>query len=106
MGSLWGRHGRPTEVVSDQGGQLTSSDNAGKTDSLNWEQVEDREAERGTAWEFVPTGGQWRNKLAESRVKVIKATLEAHAPLGAGWRGADPELQRALHGPGDGSQRG
>ena len=47
-------HGRPTKVVSDRGGQLISSDNAGKTDSLNWEQVEDREAERGTAWEFVP----------------------------------------------------
>ena len=69
-------HGRPSKVVSDQGGQLTSSDNTGETNSLNWEQVEGQEAERETAWEFVPTGCQWRNELTESRVEVVKATLK------------------------------
>ena len=32
--------GRPTKVVSARGSQLTSSENTGKTDLLNWEQVE------------------------------------------------------------------
>ena len=68
-------HGKPTEVVSDLGGQPTFADNAGKADTLNWEQVQDREAEQGTALEFVPTEQQWRNEPAETRVKVIKATL-------------------------------
>ena len=60
-------HGRPTKVMSDQGSQLTSSDDTIKIDSLNWEQMEGREARRKTAWEFVPAGCQWRNRLSKSR---------------------------------------
>ena len=56
---------RPPKVVSDQGSRRTSSDTA---DQLDWAHVEGREAERGTDWEFVPAGCQWRNKLAKSRV--------------------------------------
>ena len=29
-----------------------------------------------TEWKFVPAGCQWRNGLAESRVKILKATLQ------------------------------
>ena len=50
--------GRPTKVVSDRGSQLTSSNNTVKTDLINWEQVEGREARQETAWEFVPAGCQ------------------------------------------------
>ena len=53
-------HGRPTKAVCDTGDQPFFTDNVGKADTLNWEQVWEREAERGTAWEFVPSGYQWR----------------------------------------------
>ena len=69
--------GRPTKVVSDQGSQLTSSDNTIKINSLNWEQVEGRGTRRKTDWEFVPAGCQWRNRLADTRVKALKVTLKS-----------------------------
>ena len=50
------KRGRPPKVVSDQGSQLTS---AGNITVINWDQVEEREAEQGTAWEFITTGNQW-----------------------------------------------
>ena len=70
-------HDRPTGVVSDSGGQPTFTDNVDKADTLNWEQVWDQEAERGTAWEFVPAGRPWRSEPAEARVRVVKATLHS-----------------------------
>ena len=63
------KRGRPTKVVSDRGSKLTS---AGNIAVLDWDQVEDR----GTAWECVTTGHQWRNKIAELRVKAFKETLK------------------------------
>ena len=67
------KRGRPSEVVSDRGSQLTSTDD---TDLLNWDQVQGGEAERGMAWKFFPPGHQWRKKLVESRVKAFKLTLK------------------------------
>ena len=96
-------HGRPSRVVSDRGSQLTSSDNTGKTNLLDWEEVVGREADRGTAWEFVPAGRQWRNKLAKSRVSMRQSSTCSPT---AEWRDANPELQRALLGPGDSGQCG
>ena len=81
-------HGRPTKVVSDQGSQLTC---AGNTDLLNWNQVEDREAEQGTTWEFDSAGYQWRNELAKSRMKAFKVRSSRCSP-NAEWREADSEL--------------
>ena len=46
-------------VTSGQEGQLTIAHNSVKTESLNWEQI---------------GGCQWRNDLAESRVKASKVT--------------------------------
>ena len=60
-------------MVSDQGSQLTS---AGNIAVLNWDQVEERETERGTAWVFVAAGHQWRNELAKLRVKAFKKMLK------------------------------
>ena len=54
----------------------------GRTEPLNtvkiddWEQTEGREMERDAAWEFGPAGCQWRNDLAESRVKASKVRLK------------------------------
>ena len=41
-----GVRGRPSTVMTDQGGQLTSSDNSIKSDLLSWEQVKKRDARR------------------------------------------------------------
>ena len=75
--------GVPAKVVSDRGSQLTSAGNTvawgadGKQDgSKLWAEVESASARRGTEWEFVPAGAQFRNGLAEARVKAVKQTLE------------------------------
>ena len=48
---------------------VTSLNNSIKGDSLDWEQVQ---ASGKTAWEFIPTGLQWRHRLVESRVMALK----------------------------------
>ena len=65
------KRSRPAEVVSDRGIQPISSDD---TDLLNRDEIKGLEAEQATVWRFVPVGHQWRNELAESRVKVFKVT--------------------------------
>ena len=74
--------GVPAKVVSDRGSQLTSAGNTvawgadGRQDgSKVWAEVESVSARRGTKWEFVPAGAQFRNGLAEARVKAVKQTL-------------------------------
>ena len=75
--------GVPAKVVGDRGSQLTSKGNSiawegdDKQDgSKVWEEAENVSAGRGTRWEFVPAGAQFRNELAEARVKVEKETLK------------------------------
>ena len=73
--------GAPLKVVSDRGSQLTSANNyvtwEGKEDpsKWGWNEISEKAARGGTEWEFVPAGCQWRNGLAESRVKAMKSTL-------------------------------
>ena len=68
-------------VVSDQGKQLTSSSNTAafnakeSPDAWNWEEMKESGARAGTTWEFVPAGCQFRNGLAEARVRAIKRTV-------------------------------
>jgi hypothetical protein len=74
--------GHPSKVVSDRGSQLTSSrnsvafTNADSPVSWDWAEVKARGARKGTTWEFVPAGAQFRNGLSEARVKAIKGTLD------------------------------
>ena len=75
--------GDPVKLVRDSGSQLTSAGNTvawgadGKQGgSKLWAQVESVSARRRTSWEFVPAGAQFRNGLAEARVKAVKQTLE------------------------------
>ena len=44
-----------------------------KPGNWNWEQVVKKNST--TNWEFVPVGGQHRNGLSESQVKVLKKSL-------------------------------
>ena len=73
--------GTPSKVVSDQGKQLTPSSNAAaftnkeNPESWNWKELEEAGAKSGTEWEFVPAGCQFRNGLAEARVKVSKQMM-------------------------------
>ena len=73
--------GAPRKVVSDRGSQLTSAENyvswkpAEDPTQWGWSEIEERSVREGTEWEFVPAGCQWRNGLAESKVKAIKSTL-------------------------------
>ena len=76
--------GKPAKVTSDRGSQLTSKGNVVVTPAEHpanwgWQEVVDRTAQEGTEWEFVPAGCQYRNGLAENRVKVVKKTLAVMA---------------------------
>ena len=74
--------GKPTKIVSDKGSQLTSSHNVvafadhEAPENWGWSEVEQKTAQDGTSWEFVPAGCQYRNGLAERRVAVVKQTLK------------------------------
>ena len=69
-------------MVSNQGKQLTSSSNAAaftnkeNPESWNWKELEEAGAKAGTEWKFVEAGCQFRNGLAEARIKATKQTLE------------------------------
>ena len=73
--------GHPTLVISDRGSQLVSA--AAKLpwskkedpSSWDWSSIAAESARHHTTWKFVPPGSQWRNGLAESRVKAAKHTL-------------------------------
>ena len=74
--------GDRAKVVSDSGSQVTSAGNSiawgadGKQDgSKLWAEVESVSARRRTRWDLVPAGAQFRNRLAEARVKAVKQTL-------------------------------
>ena len=73
--------GNPAVVVSDQGKQLTSSSNTAaynakeSPDRWGWDKLKQMGARAGTSWVFVPAGCQFRNGLAEVRVRVIKGTI-------------------------------
>ena len=73
--------GAPMTVTSDRGSQLTSVDNVVRWEQIEdprgwgWKEIEAVTARGGTKWVFIPAGCQWRNGLAESRVKAMKNTL-------------------------------
>ena len=73
--------GHPKLVISDRGSQLVSAASklpwSGKEDpsTWDWSSVAAESARHQTTWKFVPPGTQWRNGLAESRVKAVKHTL-------------------------------
>ena len=73
--------GTPSKVVSDQGKQLTSSSNAAaftakeSPEAWDWQEMKEAGARAGTTWEFVPAGCQFRNGLAEARVRATKRTV-------------------------------
>ena len=72
-------HGRPKFVYSDRGSNLTKAATFVQKDdpeSWEWDKVAARAAKVGTKWKFAPAGCQYRDGLAESRVKALKKTLK------------------------------
>ena len=71
----------PQKVVSEKESQLTSGSQlvtrTERKSPTNWEwkSIGEQGVRQGTTWEFVPAGCQYRNGLAESRVKAVKNTL-------------------------------
>ena len=65
-------HGCPAVVVSDRGSQLTSKENEA---NMDWRSIEESGTSNETGWDFMPVGCQYRNRLCEWRVAIIKKTL-------------------------------
>ena len=77
---------RPAMVYTDRGSQLSkASQYIAEEDPIgwNWEAVKEVEAKKGTKWRFCPAGAQFRNGLAESRVKALKHTMDLLMVSGA-----------------------
>ena len=75
------RRGTPSKVTSDRGSQLTAAaayvtwTAQESPTSWDWDSIVQQTAAE-TEWKFVLAGCQWWNGLAESRVKILKATLQ------------------------------
>ena len=72
-------------VYTDKGSQLTkASENVQESaEKWNWGKVADTTASDSTTWRFCPPGSQWRNGLAERRVRAAKEALDLMMPAGA-----------------------
>jgi len=92
--------GVPRKVISDKGSQLTSCRNtvaftdATSPKSCDWAHIKEVGARAGTVWEFVPAGCQFRNGLAESRVKAVKHAM-SHMAGASIAGGVKPSLNYA-----------
>ena len=77
--------GAPSKVYTDKGSQLVrASENVTESpEKWNWSQVEDKTSTDLTTWRFCPPASQWRNGLAESRVRAMKEGLDQLLPAGA-----------------------
>ena len=69
---------RPAMIYTDQGTQLIKASTYVTEDPSTWDwaAVTKVEAQQGTKWRFCPPGAQFRNGLAEARVKALKHTME------------------------------
>ena len=78
------RRGAPQSVYTDKGSQLQRAATTVTENpvSWDWERVERATADSGTTWRFCPASSQWRNGLAENRVKKFKAALDLLVPTG------------------------
>lgn len=66
-------------MYSDRGSNLRKAATyvqKGSLDSWDWDGVAQKAAQSGTKWRFAPPGCQWRDGLAESRVKALKKSME------------------------------
>ena len=63
---------------------MRSSTNAADNPTTwDWSKVGDVTGRMGTTWRFAPAASQWRNGVAEARVKAMKDGLDLAMPAGA-----------------------
>ena len=77
---------RPAMIYTDKGSQLAQASHylaEEDPSTWNWESIQEGEARKGTKWRFCPPGAQFRNGLAESRVKALKHTMDLLMVSGA-----------------------
>ena len=77
--------GTPAHVYTDRGTQLMKAASLVTREdpkSWDWSEVEERASRDGTEWKSCPPGSQWRNGLAEQRVRALKDTMELLVPGG------------------------
>ena len=68
----------PATVYSDRGSQLIKASEyvAGESpDSWEWDQLKAHSSRAGTVWRYTPAGCQFRNGMAEARVKSLKIAI-------------------------------
>jgi hypothetical protein len=82
--------GHPTTIYTDCGSQLVKASSIDNP-NMNWEEIKSKSVKNGTEWKFAPPGCQFRNGLAESRVKAIKRTLQ-HLKEGTGMNFAQIQV--------------
>jgi hypothetical protein len=78
--TAWGTfcaiRGNPSTMNSDRGSNLTKAATyIGEDDPEKWDMISKSSVKMETVWRFTPSGCQFRNGLAESRVKMMKMTL-------------------------------
>ena len=77
--------GAPATVYTDKGTQLTKAAKfIAKEDPASWDwlSVEESTGREGTAWRFCPAASQWRNGMAEQRVRALKDSMDLLVPGG------------------------
>ena len=74
--------GTPRYIYSDKGSQLIKASTL--LPDCNWEEIKEQVSRQGTTWRFCPAGCQYRNGLAEARVKALKNTMKHLFLSGAG----------------------
>ena len=70
--------GRPKFIYSDKGSNLKRASkhiDSEEDIKIDWEKIKNEDAKHGTDWRFAPAGSQWRDGIAENRVKLLKRTL-------------------------------
>ena len=70
--------GDPDTVYSDRGSNLKKAATFVEEEDpekWGWDEISKSSAKKGTVWRFTPPGCQFRDGLAESRVKMMKKSL-------------------------------
>ena len=77
--------GKPSSVYTDRGSQLTKASTfiaEENPKNWDWDSIEEKGGGEGIEWKFCPASSQWRNGMAEQRVRALKDSLELLVPGG------------------------
>ena len=74
----------PAQIYTDRGLNFcrASQNVAEMSENWNWDKIASTTA-KTTSWRFTPASSQWRNGMAEARVRAFKEALDHVMPAGA-----------------------